>query len=80
MPGVGFDRDEPPRGERQCEGRLRPSSDWVFKGWVYASGIDARRGQDAVRGLTRSAKARPEALAQGDAKPVPRSSEYTGLS
>jgi hypothetical protein len=32
MQGVGFDRDETPRGERECGGRLRPSPDWAFKG------------------------------------------------
>lgn len=48
MQGVGFDRNEPPRGERECEGRLRPSPDWAFRGLSccgsgFASGIDARR-------------------------------------
>lgn len=48
MRGVGFDRDEPPRGERECGGRLRPSPDLAFRGlscWGsgFASGIDARR-------------------------------------
>lgn len=45
MRSVGFLRYEPPRGERECGGRLRPSPDWAFKGWVFASGIDARRGE-----------------------------------
>lgn len=31
MRSVGFDRDEPPRGERECGGRLRPSPDWGLK-------------------------------------------------
>jgi hypothetical protein len=48
MRSVGFDRDEPPRGERECGGRLRPSPDWAFRGLSccgsgFASGIDARR-------------------------------------
>ena len=31
MRSVGFHRDEPPRGERECGGRLRPSPDWGLK-------------------------------------------------
>lgn len=54
MRSVGFDRDEPPRGERGCGGRLRPSPDRALRGLGVASGVDARQGRDAVRGSTRS--------------------------
>lgn len=69
-----FGRDETPRGERESGAALWPHLTGHLGGRV-ASGIDARQGRDAVRGSTRSAKARPEAIAQGDANRVPRSSE-----
>lgn len=43
MQGVGFDRDEPPRGERECGGRLRPSPHWAFMG-LSCCGSGLRQG------------------------------------
>ncbi|PQV43971.1 hypothetical protein B0G83_13026 [Paraburkholderia sp. BL21I4N1] len=65
MRSVGFDRDEPPRGERECGGRLRPSPDWGVKvlvvgGRGFAPGIEAREGRDAAGGPVRSTNGRPQ--------------------
>lgn len=64
---AGFDRDEPPRGERDRGGRLRPSPDWGVQvrvlgvgGCGFAPGIEAREGRDAAGGPVRSTKARPQ--------------------
>jgi|APAga8741243907_1050103.scaffolds.fasta_scaffold01652_3 hypothetical protein len=75
MRSVGFDRDEPPRGERDCGGRLRPSPDWAFRGQAVAvqvlrQGLMPAEGETATRldakreSPQRKRRGRPESVSR----------------
>lgn len=72
MRSAGFDRDEPPRGERDRGGRVRPPPDRgvtrVLRLQVCASGIEARRGE--TRHAARREARKPGPQRQRRGRPV----------